>query len=213
VSSHNLVGTAGPIASETSGLVVTVPAATNRPHLSGVAAVSKKLSTTSGAWNTRARFAYQWLRCSVDASHCAAIAGARAATHIGVAADVGRRLEARVSATNVDGTAQALSKLSAVIVAVPHVRKAPRISGRARAGGRLSASHGSWTGPPKSYRFQWLRCNADAGSCVRIHHATHSAYRVTQHDAGHRLRIRVTAVNAAGSRLATSQASAHVPAD
>ena len=213
VSSHNLVGTAGPIASETSGLVVTVPAATSRPRLSGVAAVGKKLSTTSGAWNTRARFAYQWLRCSVDGSHCAVVSGARAATHIGVAADVGRRLEARVSAMNVDGTAQARSKLSAVIVAVPHVRKAPRISGRARAGGRLSASHGSWTGPPKSYRFQWLRCNADGGSCVRVQHATHSAYRVTQQDAGHRLRIRVTAANAAGRRLATSQASAHVPAD
>jgi hypothetical protein len=213
VSSHNLVGTAGPTASETSGLVVTVPAATGRPRLSGFAAVGKKLSTTSGAWNTQARFAYQWLRCGVDGSHCAAISGARAATHIAVAADVGRRLEARVSATNVDGTAQAISRLSAVIVAVPHVRKAPRISGRARAGGRLSASHGSWTGPPKSYRFQWLRCNADGGSCVRIHHATHSVYRVRQHDAGHRLRIRVTAVNAAGSRLATSQASAHVAAD
>jgi hypothetical protein len=210
VSAHNLVGTAGPIASETSGLVVTMPAATSRPRLSGVAAVGKKLSTTSGAWNTRARFTYEWLRCRADGSHCATVSGAKTATHIGVAADVGRRLEARVTATNVDGTAQALSKLSAVIVAVPHLRKAPRISGRARPGGKLSASHGSWTGQPKSYRFQWLRCNAEGGSCVRIQHATHSAYRVTQHDAGHRLRIRVTAVNAAGSRLATSEASAHV---
>jgi hypothetical protein len=210
VSAHNLVGTAGAIASAASGVVVTMPAATGRPRLSGAAAVGKRLSATSGAWNTPARFAYQWLRCGADGGHCAAISGAKTATHIAVSADLGRRLEARVSATNAVGTAQALSGLSAVIVAVPHIRKAPHISGRARVGGMLSTSHGSWTGPPKSYRYQWLRCNAQGASCVHIQHATHSAYRVTQHDVGHRLRIRVTALNAAGSRFATSQASGHV---
>ena len=210
VSAHNAVGTAGPIAS--SGLLVAAPTATRQPLLSGVAAVGKTLATTSGSWNTQARFTYQWLRCAANGGHCVAISGARAARHIAVAADVGRRLEARVSATNSVGTGQALSKLSRVVVAVPHIRTAPHISVPARVGGRLSASHGSWTGPPKSYHYQWLRCNARGASCVRILHATHSVYRVTQHDAGHRLRIRVTALNAAGSRLATSQASARVPA-
>jgi hypothetical protein len=210
VSAHNLVGAASPTPS--GGLLVAVPEATSQPLLSGVAAVGKRLATTSGSWNTQARFAYQWLRCAADGSHCAAISGAMAATHKAVAADVGRRLEARVSATNGIGTAQALSKRSGVIVAVPHIRKAPHMSGRARVGGRLSASHGSWTGPPKGYRYQWLRCNAQGASCVLILHATHSAYRVTQDDAGHRLRIRVTALNAAGRRLAISQASADVPA-
>ena len=213
VSAHNGVGTATAVASSLSDVVVTVPAATGRPLLSGVAAVGKRLSTTSGAWNTRATFAYRWLRCAADGSHCAAIAGAKRATHIAVAADVGRRLEVRVSATNVVGAAQSLSNLSGVIVAVPHIRKAPHVSGRARVGGSLSASHGSWTGSPKSYRYEWLRCDARGASCVRIHHATHSAYHVKQNDAGHRLRIRVTARNAAGSRLATSHASAPVPAD
>ena len=212
VSAHNAIGATAPVPSETSGVVVTMPVVTSRPVLSGAAAVGKKLSTTSGSWNTRASFGYQWLRCGADGSHCAAIFRATAATYKTVAADVDRRLEARVSATNAAGAAQALSKFSGVIVAIPHIRKAPHISGRARVGGRLSASHGSWTGPPKNYRYQWLRCNAHGATCVRIRDATHSAYRVTQQDAEHRLRVRVTAVDAAGSRLATSHASADVPA-
>jgi hypothetical protein len=98
-----------------------------------------------------------------------------------------------------------------VIVSRPHAKKAPHISGKARVGRRLSAVRGTWSGPPKSYRYQWLRCNARGGSCARIRHATHSTYRLTRTDAAHRLRVRVTATNAAGSRLAASRATARVP--
>jgi hypothetical protein len=192
--------------------VVPLPAATGQPALSGVAAVGKKLSTTTGSWNTPATFAYQWLRCAADGSGCTNISGATSPIHVAVAADSGRRLEARISATNVVGTAQTLSKLSGVVVAVPRVTKAPRISGRVRAGRRLSANPGSWSGPPKSYRYQWLRCNARGGSCLRIHHATRLKYRLTSLDAQHRLRVRVTAVDAAGRRTASSRATPRVPA-
>ena len=109
-------------------------------------------------------------------------------------------------------SAQALSKRSGVVVARPAVKKAPRISGRPQVGGRLSASRGSWSGPPKSYRYQWLRCNARGGFCVRIRHAKHATYRLGRIDARHRLRVRITAVNAAGSSMARSRATAHVPA-
>ena len=210
VSAANVNGFS-PYAASASEAVIPQPLATATPGLSGKAAVGKKLSTTPGAWNTSATFAYQWLRCASDGTHCAAIPGATSATRNAVSADVGRRLEARVSATNVVGTGQALSKLSGVVVAAPRVKKAPHISGRARTGRRLSANHGLWTGPPASYRYQWLRCNTRGGSCVRIRRATHSTYRVGRPDAGHRLRIRVTAANAAGSRRATSQGTARVP--
>ncbi|HEX4323982.1 MAG TPA: hypothetical protein VHZ77_05045, partial [Gaiellaceae bacterium] len=66
--------------------------------------------------------------------------------------------------------------------------------------------------PPRTYRIQWLRCNARGGSCVRISRATHLKYRLTKRDARHRLRIQVTAVNVAGTKTATSRATARVPA-
>jgi hypothetical protein len=204
VAAQNVNGFSPYAASAASQIVAPLPIATAAPVVSGRAGVGRTVATTNGTWNTPAAFAYQWLRCAADGTHCAAIAGATAATHIAVAADVGRRLEARVSATNAVGTGVALSRLSGIVVAVPRSKKAPRVSGYARTGGRLSASKGLWTGPPSSYRYQWLRCSERGGSCLRIRHATHSTYRVGRPDAGDRLRVRVTATNAAGSRTATS---------
>ena len=86
----------------------------------------------------------------------------------------------------------------------------PVISGRAEQGVRLSASRGTWTGTaPISYAFQWVRCGTDGGqpdggNCAIISGATADRYRVTGADVGSRLRVRVTAMNADGSRTAAS---------
>jgi hypothetical protein len=209
VSSENVNGFS-PYAASAGVFVVPLPATTGAPVLSGAAAVGKKLTTTVGAWNTQASFAYQWLRCAADGTGCTSIAGARSASHAAVAADVGHRLEALVLATNLVGTAEALSGLSGVVVAVPHAKRAPRISGRAHIARRFFASPGSWSGPPNRYRYQWLRCNTRGRFCVSIRGATRARYRLMKRDAGHRLRVRVTATNAAGSRAAASRASAPV---
>jgi hypothetical protein len=172
--------------------------------LSGVSAVGKKLSTTSGTWNSPVTIAFQWLRCAADGSGCTAVPGATASTYVLATADSGHTFEARISATNAAGATAALSNRSTVVVASPSAEKPPHISGRAKVGKKLSGGHGSWANSPTGYRFQWLRCNAHGGSCGLIGRATHSSYRLTSHDAGHRLRLRVTATNAAGSRMATS---------
>jgi hypothetical protein len=212
VSAHNAVGAAAPIASDASPVVVTVPIATGLPRLSGVAAVGKKLATTSGSWNTAASFTYQWLRCAADGTGCSSISGATSATYTAARVDAGHRLEVRVTATNNAATTPALSNHSGVVIAVPAATKTPHVSGRARAGRRLKTTRGSWSGPPKSYRYQWLRCNGHGRSCRRIAHATRSMYRLTKSDAGHRLRVRVSAVDAAGAGTASSKATARVPA-
>jgi hypothetical protein len=99
------------------------------------------------------------------------------------------------------------------VIGVPAATKAPHISGKAKVGKKLSGNKGTWTFSPKSYRYQWLRCNGHGGSCSTIKKATHSTYKVTKHDAKHRLRLRVTAVNVAGTgKAATSKPSARVPA-
>jgi hypothetical protein len=190
---------------------VGIPANTVRPALTGVAGFGQSLSVSQGSWTQEpVAYGYQWLRCSATGADCIAISGATTATHTVVPADGGHRLEAQVAATNSRGTKTATTRASAAVVIAPAGRKAPRISGQTRVGRRLAAGKGSWSGPPKTYSFQWLRCNARGGSCVAVGGATHASYRLTKHDAGHRLRVRVTAVNALGRATATSRATARV---
>jgi hypothetical protein len=190
---------------------IGLPANTSPPVVSGTAVQSQTLSATQGSWTqVPTRYAYQWLRCSASGTGCQAISSATSATYATVAADNGDTLEIRVSATNSRGTTAAVSKPTGTVVGPPAITKAPRIAGRARIGRQLAAGKGSWTGPPTSYRYQWLRCNAHGGSCVHISRATHPKYRLTKRDARHRLRVVITAVNAAGSARVTSRSTARV---
>jgi hypothetical protein len=211
VRADNVAGTAAAyVPSAPTPVVVALPSLTAAPVLAGVAAVGKQLSTSNGSWTTTATFTYRWLRCTAFGTRCKAIAHATSATYRAGHRDAGHTLEARVSATNAAGTRAAFSNRSSVVIGAPVSIKPPRISGHARVGRRLSASTGRWSGPPTAYRFEWFRCNARGGSCVRIRHATHSTYRIAQRDGRHRLRVRVTAIDAAGRRSARSASTAVV---
>jgi len=189
------------------------PVEVAEPVLRGAAGVGLPVATSTGAWmHAPSGYAYDWLRCSAAGTGCSAIAGANSSTYLAVKADAGHTLDARVVATNAAGATTAFSAHSGVVVGVPAARKAPRVSGRARVGRRLSASRGAWSDAPAGYRYQWLRCNAHGGSCVRIGGATHPKYRLTKRDARHRLRVRVTASNVAGRGTATSRTTARVAA-
>jgi hypothetical protein len=89
--------------------------------------------------------------------------------------------------------------------AAPSNTSLPSISGSARDGSLLRASHGSWTGSPTSYAYQWQRCDAQAGNCASIAGATGDHYTVATADVGHRLRVQVTATNSTGSGVAASR--------
>jgi hypothetical protein len=91
----------------------------------------------------------------------------------------------------------------------------PRITGTAAIGSTLTASTGSWTGDPKSFAFQWLRCprgggKPDGSDCATLGGASTSKYVVAEGDADHRLRVRVTATNDDGSQSVASNATARV---
>ncbi|HET7132357.1 MAG TPA: hypothetical protein VFJ95_08910, partial [Gammaproteobacteria bacterium] len=165
----------------------------------------------TGSWALGgAPFSYQWQRCSATGTSCVDIPSATAATYKLTAADGGHVMRSTVRARNVNGASQpAASTGSSAVIDVPAVTRAPHVSGRARVGKKLSGSHGAWTFSP-SYRYQWLRCNARGAKCSRIRKATHPTYKLTRRDLRHRLRLRVTALNAAGSMVATSAASARV---
>jgi hypothetical protein len=177
-----------------------LPTARNKsaPVVTGTAVVNNTLTTSVGSWDGGAPFSYQWQRCSSTGTSCANIAG------------LGHVVRSTVRATNVNGVSPpAASTGNKLVVDVPAVTKRPHISGRAKVGKKLSGSHGRWTYSP-TYAYQWLRCNAHGASCRRISHATHAKYKLTKRDAKHRLRLRVTAANAAGSMVAVSAASARV---
>jgi hypothetical protein len=95
----------------------------------------------------------------------------------------------------------------------PRNTSPPSISGLAEVGARLTGSHGTWSGSrPLSYAYQWVRCGTQVNNCASIGGATHSSYRLTSADLGHRLLLSVTASNSAGSASATSGATAVVQA-
>jgi hypothetical protein len=88
----------------------------------------------------------------------------------------------------------------------------PTVSGAAQDGAVLTASPGAWTNSPRSYRFQWLRCDANGANCAAIGGADSQHYTVASADVGHRLRALVTASNSAGSGSAGSKPTAVVQA-
>src|SRR5207302_726118 len=97
--------------------------------------------------------------------------------------------------------------------AAPSNTSLPSISGSARDGSVLTASHGSWTGSPTSYAYQWLRCDAQGRNCPSIAGATGTTYVATSADVAHTLLVQVTAKNATGTSTAnTSETSLIAPA-
>src|SRR5579862_5019067 len=107
--------------------------------------------------------------------------------------------------------AAAMSSLAVAAVslgqasAAPSNTSLPSISGSARDGSLLRASHGGWSDSPTGYTYQWLRCDAEAGNCAAISGATSQTYTVQTVDVGSRLRVQVTASNSAGSGVAVSR--------
>ena len=86
----------------------------------------------------------------------------------------------------------------------------PEIEGTASVGQRLTATTGSWSDSPSTFAFRWRRCNSGGDACSEIPGADASSYLATAADAGSRLRVVVTAANAAGSAAAVSEPTAVV---
>ena len=117
-----------------------------------------------------------------------------------------------MTASNTDGSASAQSEPTDAVPAsnaVPRATDRPIISGTPEVGEQLTADEGSWTGNPTSYAYQWQHCDADnIVSCIDIVGAAGSTYTLRTADLGYRLRVEVTATNAAGSAIAVSATTA-----
>jgi hypothetical protein len=95
----------------------------------------------------------------------------------------------------------------------PTVQSLPAVTGVAAVGQTLTAAHGTWGGTqPLTFAYQWRRCGRGGSSCLNIVGATKQTYVLVAADRSHRMRVRVTATNSAGSSSAVSRPSAIIRA-
>jgi hypothetical protein len=90
--------------------------------------------------------------------------------------------------------------------AAPKNRALPTIKGKAKNKSKLVANKGKWAGTaPISYKYQWEVCNTKAKKCKALRGAVRSVLKLVPKDVGHRLKVSVTATNAAGRASVTSK--------
>ena len=208
---YGYLGATGFAGTATPAPVVTLPANTAKPVVSGTAQVGATLASTTGAWSgTVPVLTQQWLRCTTTATTaCTAISGATAASYALVTADVTRYVRVRVTAVNAKGSVDALSDPTAAVVAPsgkPTLVTAPEISGPARVGSTLTASTGTWTGgAPMTFRIEWATCAPGSNTCY-YNGATGSTFRTPAGTpVGTRVVVVVSGQNSAGVNYAQSR--------
>ena len=172
------------------------PINTVAPVLSGNTTFGSLLSSTTGTWTGTApiTYSYQWKRNGND------IVGATSSVYTIQLADSGAALTCQVTATNIDGSASAISNtITANTFVAPVNTVAPALSGTAQQGQTLTSSNGTWTGTsPITYTYQWFRGASPIGS------ATNSTYTIVTADVGQSIKCTVTATNSIGSASADS---------
>lgn len=173
---------------------------TSLPTVTGTARDGQTLTAGHGSWNgtPAPTHQYQWRRCTGAGTGCADIQGATSGTYLLGHDDAGRYILVRDTATNASSSATAQSASTAQVAAAAPVNGSlPQISGPAQEASTLTTGNGSWSGTPATYAYQWRRCDADGLGCADIPLATSATYVPTHDDVGHRLRMHLTATNAA----------------
>jgi subtilisin family serine protease len=187
----------------------TAPAApqnTTVPTVTGTAAVGHTLRATAGTWaNEPTALGYQWQRCNTSGANCTNIA-ATGTSYVLASADQGATVRVRVTASSPDGSGQADSTATTVVVGPPQSTAAPVVSGTARDGHTLAVTAGSWSDSPTTIAYSWQRCDADGSGCSTIV-GSGPTFTLTSSHIGYRLRVRVSATNTHGTSIATSNLS------
>jgi hypothetical protein len=221
VTATNSYGTATAVSEPTNVLVGQAPVNSFRPAISGTETTGSVLFATNGTWtgSTPMTFTYDWRRCNASGGSCASIAGAGSQSYVVQAIDVGATIVVAVTAKNAAGSATAVSVPTGVIRAGtgsttrPAVTTPPSFTGVLAQGQTLRAASGSWSGStPMTFDYEWQRCPATGSACTSIPSATSTTYTLAAADVGKRIRLMVTANNAAGSAEAFSSISQPVAA-
>ena len=86
--------------------------------------------------------------------------------------------------------------------------EAPKLSGSAVLGVKMSVTRGAWSNSPVAYGYQWEDCNSVGEACSPVPGAVNPTYTPASNDTGHTLVAQVTATNGWGSVIASSAPSA-----
>ena len=223
VTATNAFGTASATSEPTDVVKGDAPVNSFRPSISGTASSGSTLFALNGSWtgSLPLTFTYEWRRCNASGGSCVAIPGETSSSYVVQSADVGGTIVVAVTAKNASGTATSVSSPTGVVdngggstsAVRPAVRTLPSFTGTLVKGRLLRANPGEWSGTtPISYSYEWQRCPATSTACTSIRSATKQTYMLTTPDVGKRIRIIVTADNAAGSDEAQSRISSKVAA-
>jgi RTX calcium-binding nonapeptide repeat (4 copies)/WD40-like Beta Propeller Repeat len=221
VTATNSYGTATAVSEPARVLAGTPPVSTIRPTISGTETSSSVLVATNGTWTGSAPLTYtfEWRRCNATGGSCVAIAGATAQSYVIQVSDVGSTIVIAVTARNAAASATVVSAPTGVIRArtptatEPTVTVLPSFTGVLAKGQTLRANPGLWSGTtPMTFSYRWQRCPPTDSTCTAIPSATRSTYQLTTADVGKRIRLLVTAANAAGSTDSLSSISQRVAA-
>ena len=180
------------------------PSNTVAPVISGSSDIGSLLTTTDGTWTgtTPITYTYQWNQNGTP------ITGETNSTYTLAVSDYLKNITCEVTATNVAGSASAISNAITCTGASPANTVAPVISGTPTVGQTLSSTTGTWTGnPTPTYTYQWKR------GVSNISGATSSTYILVQEDATFAVTCEVTATNVLGSANATSNSLTIIDAD
>ncbi|MFE7042016.1 hypothetical protein ACFU9X_21990 [Streptomyces atratus] len=157
---------------------------TTPPAITGTAKVGDRLTATTGTWTPApASYTYQW---NADGK---AVTGATASTYTVPAALLGKKVTVTVTAQRT-GTPDVQATSATVTPSrgtAPRATTAPKITGTAKVGAKLTAAAGSWTPSATSYAYQW---KADGKA---IKGATASTYTAPASLLGKKVTVTVTA--------------------
>lgn len=164
---------------------------------------------TPGVWtNKPSNFRYQWQRCSPTS--CTSIAGATSRGLQLSYADAGMTMRVIVSASNTYGSASTVSDKSGQVLGDrPDSGKPPYITGKAQDGSTLTATSGSWSNSPTSYRYSLQLCDKTGSRCITASTSVSNtpktpSYVLLGSDIGYYMRVVVAASNRWGTNTASS---------
>lgn len=192
------------------------PVNTAIPGLSGEPRVGQQLTATNGTWTPTSglQMSQTYERCDTDGANCVPIIGLTGLKYTLTTDDLGARIRVAVTASNTEGSTVAYSPPIPVVGPrqVPTLDPGvpPTVSGLAQEGLSLTATDGSWFGPPTiKLSHKWERCDAGLTVCTTLT-ATGATYKLLPADIGSVMRVVVTAINPDGTATATSNVSAVV---
>jgi hypothetical protein len=221
VTATNAAGTASQNSEATPLVSAIAPVLRVTPQILGGNVVDQSLSLGTGTWDgsPAPTFTYSWRRCDPPGTltSCVEIAGGTKSTYVPTVADIGSTIRVWITGTNQAGSAVAVTNHTFPIVDKKHfgpsTASAPSVAGTAAVGRQLTAGQGAFDGDdPLKTEMIWQRCDATGTACKTIVGAKKITYFPTFSDIGYTLRITVTATNAYGKLITSSEPTEPIPA-